>query len=96
MQETRWLFWTSLGITLALAFALFCFSAVARKVPVNYILLFVFTFFNSYFMAGICIYASPENVIIAGALTFTIFFAITSLAFFVFSSTTFIDCIDQI
>lgn len=83
VNETLWLFWTSIGVTIVLAFMLFCFSSIAKKVPLNYILLFVFTFFNSYFMAGICTFADPKNVIIAAALTFTVFIAITSLSFFV-------------
>lgn len=85
MNANRWLFWTSLGVTLALCIILFCFSKVARKVPINYISLFTFTVLTSYLLASICIFQEAENVMIAAALTFTVFVSLTILTFFVSS-----------
>ena len=54
MRSVRWLFWTTLAISLALCFTLFCFNSIARKYPLNYIILFVFTIVTSYMLAAIC------------------------------------------
>ena len=83
MSSHSWLFWTCLGITLTLCIVLFCFSKVARKVPLNYISLFVFTILTSYLLASICIFQSPDNVMIAAALTLTVFVSLTVLTLFV-------------
>lgn len=83
MKSSKWLFWTCIGITVFLCFAMFCFSNIARMVPINYALLLVFTCATSYLLASICIYQSVENVLIATALTFTVFFALTVFTLFV-------------
>ncbi|TNV79123.1 hypothetical protein FGO68_gene6422 [Halteria grandinella] len=72
MKTTRWLFWVCIGVTLFLCFAMFCFSHIARMVPLNYVIL----------LASICIYQTVDNVLIAAALTFTVFFALTIFTFF--------------
>jgi FtsH-binding integral membrane protein len=83
MKGHKWLFWTSLGFTLGLSMAMFCFNKLAKRVPINYITLAVFTFFSSYMIAGISIFQDSENVIIAMALTLAVFFSLTVLTFFV-------------
>jgi FtsH-binding integral membrane protein len=83
MKGHKWLFWTSLGVTLVFAVALFCLNKIAKRVPINYICLSIFTFFSSYLIAGISIFRDPNDVIIAMALTITVFFSLTMLAFFV-------------
>lgn len=82
MTSTRWLFWTCLAITFTLCISLFCFSSVARHVPINYICLSLFTMCSSYMLASICIFQSPEVVLIAGILTMTVFFALTVFTLF--------------
>lgn len=83
MKTTRWLFWTSLGVTLSFCIALFCFNVVARKFPINYIVLSLFTLTSTYMLAAISAFQDPENVLIAAALTFAVFFGLTILTFFV-------------
>ena len=77
MRTYNWIFWAVLGVTCILCFSLFCFTFLARIVPLNYIALLIFTMGTSYVIAGICIYQAPETVLIAGALTFSIFFGLT-------------------
>jgi FtsH-binding integral membrane protein len=83
MKANQWLLWLSIAFIVATAMFLFCFNSLVRKVPQNYILLFVFTVFNSYMISALCIFAEPENILIAGVLTFAVFFGLTVIAFFV-------------
>ena len=86
MKKTKWLFWTSFGLTVAIAFTLFCFHKVAKRVPINYILLFVFGLSSSYMVASITTYQPTINVIIAASLTWSLFLGLTAFAFFVRTS----------
>lgn len=83
MRDNRWLFWTTMAISLVLCIALFCFSKIARKFPINYIALFIFTVCSSYLISSICIFQQPQNVMIAALLCLTVFFSLTVLTFFV-------------
>lgn len=83
MKAYRWIFWASLGITLGLCIALFCFNTLAKKVPINYITLFIFTVMSAYVLASICTFQDPINVMIAAALTMAVFISLTTLTFFV-------------
>ncbi len=83
MINTKALYWTCLAVTCTICIALFCFNQIARRYPLNYIVLLVFTIGSSYILAGICIFQTPENVLIAAAMTFTVFLALTVFAFFV-------------
>lgn len=83
IHENRWLFWLSFVVTIVLTFTLICFSKVAKTIPINYILLFAYTIFETYLVAAISIYTPPENVLIAAALTFAVFVGLTCFALFV-------------
>ena len=56
MLNTKWLYWTCVAVTLTLCLTLFCFNQVARKYPLNYISLLIFTIGSSYILGGICIF----------------------------------------
>eukprot|EP00347_Sterkiella_histriomuscorum_P008860 403343467 len=83
MRRERGLYWACVAITIALALGIFCLNKVARKVPINYICLGLYTLFNTYTIAAISSWQDPELVLIATALTFGIFFGLTVLTFFV-------------
>lgn len=83
MSDNRWLFWACLGCFFALSITIFCFSKLLKHVPFNYIALALFTLFSTYMVASICIFQDPENVLIAAALTFTIFIGLTMYSLFV-------------
>lgn len=93
MNANKWLFWTSLGISLFVCISLFCFSKIARKFPLNYIALGIFTVFSAYLIASICIFQEPQNVMIAACLTLTVFISLTILTFFVSNSGYYINTI---
>lgn len=83
MIEERWLFWTSVGLTIGFAMAFYCFNKLAKRVPINYICLTIFTVCSTYMIAAISSYQPAENVLIASALTFAMFIGLTVLTFFV-------------
>lgn len=73
-----WLFWVSFGISIGVLIPLACFPKIARKVPINYILLFIFTaceaIMISYLIAAvddwrICLAATVLTIAVTIALT---------------------------
>lgn len=83
MRKNTWLYWLSLVMTLVIVLFLFCFHSLVVKVPYNYIIIFLFTLFNSYLLSAICRYQPAETVFIAGVLTLGMFTGLTLFAFFV-------------
>jgi FtsH-binding integral membrane protein len=83
MKGHSYLFWVAFGISFAIMLFLFGCNNLVRKVPYNYFILFIFTFFESYMIAAISIYQDPVNVLIAAVITFGMFFGLTVLTFFV-------------
>lgn len=48
-------------ISIVTLYALACYPTVARRVPVNYILLFIFTFAESYLVYILGVYSEPPS-----------------------------------
>ena len=82
MGENPWLHWVCWGFGVSLMCVLACCRKVARKVPINYIILFVFTGLWSYMVAGFTIYFEPSVVLAAAAFTMCMFIGLTALACF--------------
>ncbi len=80
MISHKWLFWTVFGCFMILAIAIFCFSKILKRVPVNYFVLFLFTVLSTYMVSSISSYQDPEVILIAAALTLGIFIALTTLS----------------
>ena len=83
MAKNKWIFWVSIVLTLILSISLFCANILARRFPINFILLTIFTLSTTYMIASICIFQDPETVLIAAALTLSVFTALTLFTFFV-------------
>lgn len=77
-----WLMWVCLGIYIVLAITIICCRNVARSVPTNYILLFIFCMALSYIVSAICGTYSPEIVIMAAIMTLGVTVALTLYAMF--------------
>ena len=86
MKTHRWLFWTIFGIFIALSVSIFCMNKMMKRVPINYIVLCLFTLLSTYMTASICSYQDPEVILIAAALTLAIFIGLTSFSLFVISN----------
>jgi FtsH-binding integral membrane protein len=59
---------------------LFCCRGLARKVPWNYLLLFLFVGFYSLFIACICAFYDPTTVLIAAIMTLGVTLSLTVYA----------------
>jgi len=66
--------------SLVISIAIMCFRSVSRKVPVNYIMLFLFTFCEAYMVSTICTIYDPSLVIMAAFMTFAMTSALTLYA----------------
>ena len=59
-----------------------CFAKIARKVPINYALLFLFTFTEAYMISLIASFYDKTIVLQAGALTAAAVVGLTAYAFY--------------
>ena len=58
-----------LCVTIFVCIMFSCFSNIAKRVPINYILLFSFTLSMSFYCLIFCSFFKPQDVIVAGILT---------------------------
>lgn len=72
--------WISLAVSIAVILILACCRPAARKVPLNYILLTLYTLSISYFLASIAAVSKSTIVIFAGGFTLFAVFAISMYA----------------
>lgn len=71
----------TMSVMITIMYALGCYKAVARTVPINYILLFVFSVAQSVFVGCICARYPPNIVLLAVALTAAVVVGLTIYAF---------------
>lgn len=80
-RNNLWLFYVCIAVSIITIYALACFAKLARTVPINYILLALFTFTEAYMISIICSYYDKETVMYAGGLTAA---AVVGLTFYAF------------
>lgn len=68
--------------SIVIMITLSCFSNTAKKVPTNYILLSLFTFFESYMVSFICGLSNPRTVMMAAVMTFSMVVSLVLYAFY--------------
>ena len=88
--ENIWLFYVCLVISIICMYALGCYQKIARKVPLNYILLLVFTLCESYIVSFIASRYDRDTVLIAASLTAAMTIGLTLYA--IFTKTDFTTC----
>lgn len=71
---------TCLVIGFILMIVIFCGRKTVKEVPLNYILLFAFTFVWSWMVAGLVAYFKPESVLACAVLVCFMFIALTLFA----------------
>lgn len=76
-----WLLYFSMFMTLVTVCAMTCFPQVARKAPMNYVLLFTFTAFEGVLVGVISGQYTWQSVVVAVAMTAVIFMGMTVYAF---------------
>ena len=67
-------------LTLILPCVIICFNETMRKVPNNYIILFGFTFAESYLVSFICAFSQPQIVFMAAFMTLALVISLTIYA----------------
>ena len=66
--------------TIVIPCSMICFESTYRKVPTNYIILFIFTLFESYLVSFICGVTNPRIVLMAASMTLAMVIALTLYA----------------
>lgn len=77
-----YLFWIALIVSLATIYALACYQDLARSVPINYILLGVFTVAESYLVSMTTAIYTPSSIANASLLTAALVIGLTVYAFY--------------
>jgi FtsH-binding integral membrane protein len=78
--DNIWLFYLSLVASIGIMISIFCFSKVARKHPLNLILLAAYTIFESYMVGAICIFYSVDSILMAMSCTVALFVGLSIFA----------------
>ena len=76
-----WILWVILVLTIVIIIVLACCNSVARKYPMNIILLFTFTILESVLLGVISATYKLEEVLIAAGITALVVIGITIFAF---------------
>ena len=84
--RNQWLMYVAIGLQLFLLILIFCVKKIARKVPLNYIMLSLFTLVEAYLLSSICAVASRNGhaswVAISAAMTAGVTIGLTLYAMF--------------
>ena len=80
LLENRGLFYLIFFLEIVLSFTIICCKGITRSVPINYILLMIFTFAESYIVGFICAFTDPKIVFMAACMTFVIVVSLTIYA----------------
>ena len=80
MHENKWLFWVCFAINIILLYVLAYVRTATRKVPLNYILLTIFTLTEAYIVGFVTTMYDPTTVFIAAVFTAAVVIALTIYA----------------
>ncbi|KAL7740619.1 hypothetical protein ACLKA6_009501 [Drosophila palustris] len=82
LYEHIWIVWIAMGLYMILSLVLFCFLAVARKVPINYILLILCTLCMSLMVSVACMSYDPMQILSAVGITVAVCLSLALFAAF--------------
>ena len=80
-QSNVWMLYLIMIGTMIIMFVLICFESVARKHPINLIILIIFTVLESFLVGAICSTYSSDTVLIAIGITLVVVVGLTIFAF---------------
>jgi FtsH-binding integral membrane protein len=80
-QKNSWILWVIFALTIVIIIVLACCNNVARKYPLNIILLFAFTILESILVAIVAATYKLDEVLIAAGITAVVVVGITIFAF---------------
>jgi FtsH-binding integral membrane protein len=78
--QNTFLFWVSVLLSFVIVIPLLCFKDLAKKVPINYLLLISWTICEAYMVACVCAVFEPNVVLIAAGCTLVVTASITLYA----------------
>jgi len=82
VKNNLWLYYVSLVVVIAVSCGMVCLYKKCRQVPLNYILLTIYTIFHAYMVGALCSQYNPESLLAAFVCTAGMFFALTVYACF--------------
>lgn len=82
-REEMWILYTCFPLAIVSFLILSCCGSLAKKVPINYILLSLCTLAGAYIISFISSRFDPTTVIMATTLTFSVVTSLTAYAFWV-------------
>lgn len=82
VKQNKWLYIVCIVVTIGIMYTLMCFRNIARKVPTNYLLLAVFTLWESYLVSTIASLYQPQSVFLASIYASVLFTVLTLFACF--------------
>ena len=74
-------FWIAMVLSLIIIIPVLCFKNLARRVPINYILIILWTICEAYMISCVCCVFDQKVVLISAACTLAVTGAITMYAF---------------
>ena len=80
MRNHQYGLWIALGVSLCVIILLACYRNAFRKVPLNYILLFIYTLSTAYLLASIAAASKSTSVLFASGFTLFAVFVIATYA----------------
>ena len=69
LRQNKPYFWAALILSIVLLLVLTCITKIARKFPINFILLFIFTGCEAYMVSYSCAATKPKLVFMAASMT---------------------------
>lgn len=84
------MFYVLIGVSIVLLYTLACYTSVARKVPINFILLAIFTLAEAYLVSYIASQTSAIITLMAVSLTAAVVISLTIYAMFTKTDFTFL------
>ena len=90
MMQYPEMIYVALGGVLISSYGIMCYETCARKVPLNFFMLFIFTACESIIVGYVVMFAKEENVLIALVMAATVVVALTLYA--IFTKTDFTMC----
>lgn len=76
-QKNIWFYFVWLGISIILIILIVCFKKFTRKVPLNYIALFTYTFFESMMIGTLWTFYDVQGIFLAAVLCMVLFTTMT-------------------
>ena len=83
MKSYKWIFWTTLGVTLMMTMSMYCITILARKSPLNYICIMLYTGCLTYMLGAISMFEEIEYILIASCFNLAVYISLANLTLFV-------------